>query len=83
MKKVLSVLVVALMVMALVVVVGCDQKVKQENEQLKAKVASLEKDKADLDGKLNACQADLKKATEKPVKPAPKGGKAAPKGKAK
>ena len=78
MKKVLALLVVALMVLSLVVVVGCDQKTKQENEQLKAKVAGLEKDKADLDGKLKACEADLAKA-KTPAKPAKAAAKPAPK----
>ena len=82
MKKVLSVLLVALMVVALVAVVGCDQKVKQENEQLKAKVTALEKDKADLTAKVAATEGErdaCKKELEAKTKKAPVKGKAATK----
>ena len=40
---------------------GCGQEIKQENEQLKAQVATLQKENADLKGQLAAAKADADK----------------------
>jgi predicted nuclease with TOPRIM domain len=44
-----------------VILGGCGQEIKKENEQLKAQVGTLQKENADLKGQLAAAKADAEK----------------------
>ena len=43
---------------------GCGQEVKKENEQLKAQVATLQKENADLKNQVAAAKADADKSKQ-------------------
>lgn len=49
---------VGLALLMAVVVTGCGQEVKRENEQLKSQVASLQKENVDLKGQMTGLKAD-------------------------
>jgi predicted nuclease with TOPRIM domain len=67
MRHVYHDLTLGLALLVAVVVTGCGQEIKRENEQLKSQVASLQKENVDLKGQVTSLKADaeaLKKQFE-------------------
>jgi len=52
------IIMVGLALLVLLVVAGCGQDIKQENEQLKSQVAGLQKENVDLKGQVTGLKAD-------------------------
>jgi cell division protein FtsB len=64
-------LTVGLVVFAVLLAAGCGQELKQENEQLKSQVATLQKENVELKGQVTSLKADaeaLKKQLEDQAK---------------
>jgi predicted nuclease with TOPRIM domain len=49
---------VGLALLVLLVIAGCGQEIKKENEQLKSQVTSLQKENVDLKGQVTSLKAD-------------------------
>ncbi len=67
MRDVSRTIIAGLALLVLLVVAGCGQDIKQENEQLKSQIASLQKENVDLKGQVTSLKADsdaLKKQLE-------------------
>lgn len=58
MRHISRTITVGLVLLMLLVVTGCGQEVKKENEQLKSQVASLQKENVDLKGQVTSLKAD-------------------------
>ena len=67
MRNVYRTIILGLALVVALVVTGCGQEVKKENEQLKSQVATLQKENMDLKGQVTSLKADtdaLKKQFE-------------------
>jgi predicted nuclease with TOPRIM domain len=58
MRYVSRTIIVGLALLVLLVVAGCGQDIKQENDQLKSQVASLQRENVDLKGQVTGLKAD-------------------------
>jgi len=67
MRNVYRTMTLGLALLVVLVVTGCGQEIKKENEQLKSQVATLQKETMDLKGQVTSLKADadaLKKQFE-------------------